>query len=64
VHLPALYAVLGETKYRVTARKLWHFLRRKLWDAKTKVLFHRWRDGERNNVQLLESYCVAFIRRD
>ena len=28
-----------------------------MWDAKTKTLFHRWRDGERDNVQLLEGYA-------
>src|SRR6185369_10534048 len=32
-------------------------LRGKLWDAKAKALYHRWRDGERDNVQLLEGYA-------
>jgi uncharacterized protein YyaL (SSP411 family) len=31
-------------------------LKAKLWDAKTKTLYHRWRDGERDQVQLLEGY--------
>lgn len=32
------------------------FLRSKLWDQSTKTLYHRWRDGQRDNTQLLESY--------
>ncbi|HLZ53636.1 MAG TPA: thioredoxin domain-containing protein [Verrucomicrobiae bacterium] len=51
------YAVLGEDKYRVAAEKNLTFLREKLWDEKSKTLFHRWRDGERDNVQLLEGYA-------
>jgi uncharacterized protein YyaL (SSP411 family) len=51
------YAVLGDEKYRVAAEKNISFLQIKLWDAKTKTLFHRWRDGERDNVQLLEGYA-------
>src|ERR1035437_4960115 len=49
--------VLGEEKYRVAAEKNVHFLREKLWDEKSQALFHRWRDGERDNVQLLEDYA-------
>jgi uncharacterized protein YyaL (SSP411 family) len=51
------YAVLGNTIYRAAAEKNLTFLQAKLWDAKTKMLFHRWRDGERDNVQLLEAYA-------
>ncbi|MEY2466462.1 MAG: uncharacterized protein QOD03_983 [Verrucomicrobiota bacterium] len=51
------YAVLGDEKYRAAAEKNISFLQGKLWDAKTKTLFHRWRDGERDNVQLLEGYA-------
>jgi len=50
-------AVLGEEKYRVAAEKNLAFLQEKLWDEKTKTLFHRWRDGERDHVQLLEGYA-------
>jgi uncharacterized protein YyaL (SSP411 family) len=46
--------VLDEEKYRAAAEKNVAVLREKLWDAQTKTLFHRWRDGERDNVQLLE----------
>jgi uncharacterized protein YyaL (SSP411 family) len=50
-------AVLGEEKYRAAAEKNLQFIREKLWDEKSKTLFHRWRDGERDNVQLLEAYA-------
>ena len=50
-------AILGEVKYRAAAEKNLQFLREKLWDEKSKTLFHRWRDGERDNVQLLEGYA-------
>ena len=49
--------VLGEKKYRVAAEKNFSFLREKLWDEKSRQLFHRWRDGERDRVQLLEGYA-------
>jgi len=49
--------VLGEDKYRAAAEKNLAFVREKLWDEKTGTLFHRWRDGERDNVQLLEAYA-------
>ena len=50
-------AVLGEEKYLAAAQKNLQFIREKLWDEKFKTLFHRWRDGERDNVQLLEAYA-------
>jgi uncharacterized protein YyaL (SSP411 family) len=50
-------AVLGEEKYRLAAEKNVRFLRENLWDEKSKSLFHRWRAGERDNVQLLEAYA-------
>jgi uncharacterized protein YyaL (SSP411 family) len=53
------YAVLGEEKYRRAAEKNLAFIEAKLWDAKTKTLFHRWRDGGRDSVQLLEA--CAFL---
>ena len=28
-----------------------------MWDAKTGTLYHRWRDGERDTVQLQEAYA-------
>jgi uncharacterized protein len=49
--------VLGDEKYRVAAEKNLRFLREKLWDEKSMTLFHRWRDGGRDEVQLLEDYA-------
>jgi hypothetical protein len=54
------YAVLGDEKYRTAAEKNLAFLLAKLWQRRTgvaPVLHHRWRDGERDGVQLLESYA-------
>jgi uncharacterized protein YyaL (SSP411 family) len=50
-------AVLGDDKYRAAAEKNLAFIQARLWDTKSKTLFHRWRDGERDNVQLLEAYA-------
>ena len=50
-------AVLGEEKYRAAAEKNLQFIRENLWDKKSKSLFHRWRDGERDTVELLEGYA-------
>ena len=57
--LTAASAVLDETRYRDAAEKNLRFLKAKLWDASTGTLHHRWRDGERDTVQLLE--CYAFL---
>jgi uncharacterized protein YyaL (SSP411 family) len=51
------YAVLDDEQYRAAGEKNLAFLQSKLWDPKTKTLYHRWRDGERDNVQLLEAYA-------
>ncbi len=51
------YAVLGDQQYRAAAEKNLGFIQAKLWDEKTKSLYHRWRDSERDNVQLLEGYA-------
>jgi uncharacterized protein YyaL (SSP411 family) len=49
--------VLNEANFRAAAEKNLAFIQAKLWEAKTKTLFHRWRDGERDSVQLLEAYA-------
>jgi uncharacterized protein len=51
------YAVLGDETYRAAAERNLSFLRDKLWDAKTSTLYHRWRDGERDTVQLQQAYA-------
>ena len=50
-------AVLGDKKYRAAAERNLAFIQGKLWDEKSRMLFHRWRDGEHDNVQLLEGYA-------
>jgi uncharacterized protein YyaL (SSP411 family) len=55
--LARAYAVLSEENYRAAAEKNLAFLRDKLWDEKNKTLYHRWRQGERDSVQLLTGYA-------
>jgi len=54
--LARAYAVLGQESYRAAAERNLAFLRGKLWDEKQKTLYHRWRQGERDSVQLLAGY--------
>jgi len=49
--------VLDEPRYRAAADKNLAFLREVLWDKKAKALYHRWRDGARDQVELLEDYA-------
>jgi uncharacterized protein YyaL (SSP411 family) len=49
--------VLGEPRYLETARRNLDFLRNNLWEPATRTLHHRWRDGVRDEVQLLEAYA-------
>ncbi len=60
------YAALGDETYRVAAEKNLAFIRATLWKPPRQsaigvrqlaVLHHRWRDGERDVVQLLEDYA-------
>jgi len=55
--LARAYAVLGEESYRAAAEKNLAFLRASLWDEKSRTLYHRWRLGERDSVQLLSGYA-------
>ncbi len=59
--LARAYAVLGNETFRSAAEKNLVFIRKNLWLADegnpTGTLYHRWRDGERDNVQLLEGYA-------
>ena len=49
--------ILDDDSYRDAALKNYTFLRAKLWDHDTKTLYHRWRDGQRDTVQLLDAYA-------
>jgi uncharacterized protein YyaL (SSP411 family) len=50
------YAVLGDQKYLAAAEKNLAFIETNLWDARSGTLYHRWRDGEHDQVQLLDGY--------
>ncbi len=50
-------AVFGDLRYRAAAMRNFLFLKANLWDERTQRLHHRWRDGERDEVQLLEAYA-------
>ncbi len=50
-------AVLDDRTFREAAEKNAAFLIDKLWDASSKTLYSRWRDGERDQVQLLDAYA-------
>jgi hypothetical protein len=51
------YAVLGDAAYGEAAERNLCFLQQHLWEAETKTLYHRWREGERDSVQLLDAYA-------
>jgi uncharacterized protein YyaL (SSP411 family) len=55
--LARAFAILGNESCLVAAEKNLAFLQAKLWDARTRTLYHRWRDGERDSVQLLDAYA-------
>ncbi len=55
--LARAYAVLGDEAYRVAAEKNLAFIQGQLWDASHKTLYHRWRQGSRDSVQLLTAYA-------
>jgi uncharacterized protein len=50
-------AVLGEESFRAAAEKNLAFLRGHLWEEQSRTLHHRWREGERDSVQLLSGYA-------
>ena len=51
------YAVLGDPAYREAAEKNLAFLKSKMWDDKKGKLYHRWRDGEHDDAQLLDDHA-------
>jgi uncharacterized protein YyaL (SSP411 family) len=48
--------ILDDAGCRAAAAKNLAFIQSKLWDAPSATLYHRWRDGERDHVQLLDAY--------
>lgn len=50
-------AVLNEDEYLAIAEKNYTAILKELWDPKTKTMYHRWRDGERDSVQLFDAYA-------
>ena len=51
------YAVLHDPEFLQAATANLRFLQSQLWDASTQTLYHRWRNGERDQVQLLDGYA-------
>src|SRR4030095_1187844 len=51
------YAVVRDESYLSAAERNLEFLREHLWDSASNTLFHRWREGERDRVQLLNAYA-------
>jgi len=49
--------ILDDPSYLAAARKNVAFVQSKLWDASTKTLYHRFRDGHRDSAQLLSAYA-------
>ena len=50
-------SVLNREDYRLLAERNLQFIQSNLWDPETKTLYHRWREGERDSVQLLDAYA-------
>jgi uncharacterized protein YyaL (SSP411 family) len=50
-------AALGEPRFRAAAEKNIAFLQSRLWEPETRTLHHRWREEERDSVQLLAGYA-------
>ncbi len=50
-------AILGEASFRAAAERNLAFLQAELWEPATRTLHHRWREGERDSVQLVEAYA-------
>jgi len=51
------YAILGDEEFKTLAERNLTFLQANLWDASAKSLSLRWRDGERDQVQILDGYA-------
>lgn len=51
------YAVLEDPACLKAATRNFDFITTNLWDKSTGTLYHRWRDGHRDTVQLLDAYA-------
>jgi len=51
------YGTLGDAEFLAAAEKNHAFISKTLWDPQSTTLFHRWRQGERDSVQLLTAYA-------
>jgi uncharacterized protein len=51
------FGVLGDAAYLRAAERGVAFLKQNLWEPETRTLHHRWREGERDGVQLLQGYA-------
>ena len=49
--------ILNDPAALQAARKNFLFTRDKMWEPGTKILHHRWRDGERDDAVLLSAYA-------
>ena len=54
-------AVLEDDALIGAAERAADFIAARLWDPVSKTLYHRWREGERDSVQLLNA-CAFFLR--
>ena len=50
-------AVLNEKEYLQAAEANYAFTQKHFWDTESKTMYHRWRGGERDSVQLLDAYA-------
>jgi uncharacterized protein len=55
------HAVLGEAEFAQVAGRNLAFLREKLWDPESQRLSHRWREGERDAVRLLDDSAFVLL---
>ncbi|MBN8246993.1 MAG: thioredoxin domain-containing protein [Verrucomicrobia bacterium] len=49
--------ILGQPEFTAAARRNLAFLRQRMWEPATGTLHSRWRDGHRDDVQLLDAYA-------
>lgn len=50
-------AVLGDDSYLAAAEKNLSFLKKNMWDSEKKRLYHRWRDGARDDAQIFDTHA-------